>query len=80
MDRLSWLIYRINHPVFREMFMAPSDILQMRAGVVALLAGNLEGGWRYAGPLLAFKSVFYAKSLAYWLGLSQSSATSSAPE
>ena len=51
------------------MFMAPSDILRMRAGVVALLAGNLQGGWRYSGPLLAFKSVFYLKSMAYRLGL-----------
>jgi flavin-dependent dehydrogenase len=70
MHRLSWLIYRINHPVFRDMFMAPSDIFRMRAGVVALLAGNLQGGWRYSGPLLAFKSVFYLKSMAYRLGLS----------
>lgn len=72
MNRLSWLIYRINHPVFRDMFMAPSNIFQMRSGVVGLLAGNLQGGWRYAGPLLAFKSVFYVKSLACWLGLSAS--------
>jgi flavin-dependent dehydrogenase len=78
MNRLSWLIYRINHPVFRDMFMAPSDIFQMRAGVVALLAGNLEGGWRYNGPLLAFKSVFYAKSIAAWLGRLPSVASSDA--
>lgn len=80
MKRISWLIYRINHPVFRDMFMAPSDILRMRAGVVALLAGNLEGGWRYAGPLLAFKTVFYAKSLANWLGGSPAPVSSGATE
>jgi SAM-dependent methyltransferase len=68
MNQLNWLIYRINHPVFREMFMAPRDIFRMRSGVVTLLAGNLQAGWRCAGPLLAFKSVFYAKSLANWLG------------
>jgi hypothetical protein len=68
MKRLGWLVYRINHPVFREMFMAPSDLLHMRSGVVTLLAGNLEGGWRWSGPLLAFKIVFYAKSLAAWIG------------
>jgi flavin-dependent dehydrogenase len=78
MNRLSWLIYRINHPVFRDMFMAPSDIFRMRAGVVALLAGNLEGGWRYDGPLLAFKSVFYAKSIAAWLGRFSSPAAANA--
>jgi flavin-dependent dehydrogenase len=80
MNRLSWLIYRINHPVFRDMFMAPSDIFRMRAGVVALLAGNLQGGWRYAGPLLAFKSVFYARSLALWLGLNGSAGLSGAAQ
>jgi flavin-dependent dehydrogenase len=72
MARISWMIYRINHPVFRAMFMAPSDILQMRAGVIAILAGNLQGGWRLFLPLLAFKSVFYAKSLARRLGLTAS--------
>jgi len=45
MNRLSWLIYRINHPVFRDMFMAPSDLFRMRSGVIGLLAGNLQGDW-----------------------------------
>lgn len=80
MKRLSWLIYRINHPVFRDMFMAPSDIFRMRSGIVGLLAGNLQGGWRYSGPLLAFKSVFYAKSLTSWLGRSPAPPISSAAE
>ncbi len=69
MDKISWLIYRINHPVFRHMFMAPSDSFQMRAGVVSILAGNLQRSWRYSAPLLAFKSVFYALSLAYRFGI-----------
>jgi flavin-dependent dehydrogenase len=80
MNRLGWLIYHINHPVFRDLFMAPRDILGMRSGMVALLAGNLQGEWRYAGPLLAFKSVFYAKSLAAWLSRSPAPASSSGAE
>lgn len=68
MDKIGWFIYRINHPVLREMFMAPSDRFQMRAGVVSILAGNVQSDWRYSAPLLAFKSVFYALSLAYRLG------------
>ena len=80
MNRLGWLIYRINHPVFRDLFMAPRDMLNMRSGMVALLAGNLQGEWRCAGPLLAFKSVFYAKSLAAWLSRSPAPAGSSAAE
>lgn len=80
MNRLSWLIYRINHPVFRDMFMAPSDLFRMRSGVIGLLAGNLQGDWCYSGPLLAFKCVFYAKSLASWLSRSLSPATSGTAE
>jgi flavin-dependent dehydrogenase len=72
MARISWMIYRINNPVFRAMFMAPSDSLRMRAGVVAVLAGNLQGDWRLSIPLLAFKSIFYAKSFARRLSLTSS--------
>lgn len=69
MEKLGWLIYRINHPIFRSMFMAPSDRFQMRAGLVSILSGNLQRSWRYSAPLLAFKSVFYALSLAHRFGL-----------
>ncbi|HXN87415.1 MAG TPA: tryptophan 7-halogenase [Candidatus Binataceae bacterium] len=68
MEKIGWLIYRINHPVLRSMFMAPSDRFRMRAGLVAILAGNLQRGWRYSAPLLAFKSAFYALSVAYRFG------------
>jgi len=68
MEKIGWLIYRINHPVLRSMFMAPSDKFRMRAGLVAILAGNLQRGWRYSAPFLAFKSAFYALSLAYRFG------------
>jgi hypothetical protein len=69
MDKIGWLIYRINHPVLRLMFMAPSDKLQMRAGMVSILAGNLQRDWRFSPPFLAFKTIFYALSLAYRFGL-----------
>jgi flavin-dependent dehydrogenase len=69
MEEIGWLIYRINHPVLRSMFMAPSDRFRMRAGLVAILAGNLQRGWRYSAPLLAFKSAFYALSLASRFGM-----------
>ena len=42
MDRLSWLIYRINDPVLRGMLMAPRNWFRMRDGLVSVLAGNLE--------------------------------------
>jgi flavin-dependent dehydrogenase len=68
MDKIGWLVYRINHPVLRDMFMAPSDRFRMRAGLVSILAGNVQRNWRYSAPLLAFKCMFYALSLAYRLG------------
>jgi flavin-dependent dehydrogenase len=68
MDRIGWFIYRINHPVLRGMFMSPSDRFQMRAGLVSILAGNMQRSWRYSRPLTAFKCMFYAFSLAHRLG------------
>ncbi len=66
--RISWLIYRINTPALRKLFMAPRNILRMRDGLVSLLAGNLRGSWRLAVPVLAFKSIYHATSLWMWLG------------
>jgi hypothetical protein len=63
MDHIGWLIYRINRPVLRAMFMAPRNAFRMRDGLVAMLAGNLgsERGTRL--PVLAFKATYYAMSL-----------------
>ncbi len=69
MHRISWLIYRINTPALRHLFMAPKNVLRMRDGLVSLLAGNLRGSWDSVIPVLAFKGVFYAMSLAMRLGL-----------
>jgi len=69
MHRIGWLIYRINTPALRHLFMAPKNVLRMRDGLVSLLAGNLRGTWGAVIPVLAFKGVFYAMSLAMRLGL-----------
>ncbi len=69
MHRISWLIYRINTPALRHLFMGPKNVLRMRDGLVSLLAGNLRGSWGAVIPVLAFKAVFYAMSLAMRLGL-----------
>ncbi len=69
MHRISWLIYRINTPALRHLFMAPKNVLRMRDGLVSLLAGNLRGSRDSVVPVLAFKGVFYAMSLAMRLGL-----------
>lgn len=67
-EALSWLIYRINRPVLRDMFMAPSNALRMRDGLVSLLAGDVHGRLNRQPPVLAFKAVYYMLSLAHRFG------------
>src|SRR6202035_142330 len=47
LDSLSWLIYRINTPVLRDIFMASFDLFNTRNGLLAILAGDF-----YAAPSL----------------------------
>jgi flavin-dependent dehydrogenase len=65
---LSWLIYRINSPVLRDMFMEPRNRFRMKDGLVSLLAGDVHTGANRKLPVLAFKGAFYALSLAYRFG------------
>ena len=69
MDRISWLIYRINDPVMRTMFMAPSNRCWMRDGIVNMLAGNLRGNLRSVLPILCFKTAFHVLSALHRRGL-----------
>ena len=68
MDGISWLIYRINTPVLRSMFMSPRNTLRMRDGVITLLAGNLAVDWRSRLPVLALKSTYHLLTVAHRLG------------
>jgi flavin-dependent dehydrogenase len=56
---LSWLIYRINDPVMRDMFMAPSNRFRMREGLVSMLAGDVHRNPYFRLPVLAFKGCYY---------------------
>lgn len=58
-DALSWLIYRINDPVMRDMFMAPSNRFRMREGLVSMLAGDVHRNPYFRLPVLAFKACYY---------------------
>ncbi len=69
MQRLAWLVYRINTPALRFLFMQPSNRFRMRDGLVSLLAGNLRGSWKQVGPVLAFKSAYYVASAFARVGL-----------
>jgi hypothetical protein len=53
------MIYRINTPALRMLFMAPGNRLRMRDGLISLLAGSIRGSWEQVVPVLAFKSVYY---------------------
>ena len=68
MERISWLIYRINTPALRHLFMEPNNALRMRDGVVSLLAGNLRRNWNAVLPVLAFKAVYHVVALGMRLG------------
>jgi flavin-dependent dehydrogenase len=65
---MSWLIYRINRPVLRDMFMQPSNRFRMRDGLVSLLAGDVHANANRQLPVLAFKATYGVLSLAHRLG------------
>jgi flavin-dependent dehydrogenase len=68
MKSLSWLVYRINTPVLRYMFMSPKNTFRMRDGIVTLLTGNLGYSPKLIGPVIALKLVFYFVSFMHRLG------------
>ena len=68
MGRIAWLIYRINTPALRLLFMAPRNTFKMRDGLVSLLAGNLKGSWSSVMPVLAFKTIYYVTTALLWTG------------
>ncbi len=79
MDSLGWLVYRINTPVLRAMFMSPSNKLRMRDGLVALLAGNLRIDRKMRLPVLSFKLVYYLLTFGDRLGLDLDLTPAAAP-
>jgi flavin-dependent dehydrogenase len=69
MRRISWLIYRINTPALRMLFMAPGNKFRMRDALISLLAGNLRANRRLVFPVLAFKTIYYVMALLQRLGI-----------
>ncbi|MGI4951396.1 MAG: tryptophan 7-halogenase [Janthinobacterium lividum] len=78
MQRIAWLITRINTPALRLLFMAPRNVFRMRDGLVSLLAGNLRGTWGSVFPVLAFKGVYHVTTLLLRLGLQRPTARAAA--
>lgn len=69
LNAISWLIYRINTPVLRDMFMASGDLFNMRNGLLAILAGDFyETSW-LRSPLRRFQLAYGGLYLLSLLGL-----------
>jgi len=68
---LSWLIYRINNPVLRDIFMASFDLFNTRNGLLAILAGDFYEGPRFMPPLrrlqLAYGLLYLFSKLGFRL-------------
>jgi len=60
----SWFIYRVTNPTMRELFMSPSDKLEMKKALVSVLAGDLFRGTPVRRGLFAFRLVYYLFSIA----------------
>jgi len=61
----SWFIYRVTNPTLRDLFMAPSDRLEMKKALLSVLAGDIFGRTPIRRGLAAFRAVYYAFSLAH---------------
>jgi len=63
--QFSWFIYRVTNPTLRDLFMAPSDRLEMKKALLSVLAGDIFGATPIRRGLLAFRAVYYAFSLVH---------------
>ena len=61
----SWFIYRVTNPTLRDLFMQPSDKLEMKKALLSVLAGDIFGKTRIKPGLYAFRIAYYAFSLAH---------------
>ena len=68
---LSWLIYRINSPVLRDIFMSPFDLFNTRHGLIKILAGDFYGQHSLLSPLrrlqVAYGILFLASKFGFQL-------------
>jgi hypothetical protein len=66
---LSWLIYRINTPVLRDIFMASFDLFNTRNGLLAILAGDFYAAPRLLSPLRRLQLAYGCLYLLSKLGV-----------
>ena len=60
----SWFIYRVTNPNLRDLFMNPSDKLDMKKALLSVLAGDLFKGTPIRKGIFFFRIVYYAFSIA----------------
>jgi flavin-dependent dehydrogenase len=63
--QFSWFIYRVTNPTMRDLFMAPSDRLDMKKALLSVLAGDIFGRTPIWRGLMAFRAVYYLYSLVH---------------
>lgn len=63
--QFSWFIYRVTNPTLRDLFMAPSDRMSMKAALISVLAGDIFGRTPTRLGLFAFRAVYYVVSLLH---------------
>ena len=61
----SWFIYRVTNPTMRELFMFPSERLDMKKALLSVLAGDLFGTTPIRRGLFFFRAVYYMFSLVH---------------
>lgn len=61
---VSWFVYNIHDPTFREMVMNPRNILGCERAVISLLAGDFGRDWRIRSRIALFKFFRYMLSRA----------------
>ena len=69
LNSLSWLIYRINTPVLRDIFMSSFDVFNTRNGLLAILAGDFYEPPRLLSPLRRLQLAYGCLYLLSKLGL-----------
>lgn len=63
---MSWLIYRFNSPVMRQVFLHPRAGLGIEPAMLAILAGDVFGRTPIELRYRAFKVYYYLHALADW--------------
>jgi flavin-dependent dehydrogenase len=63
--QFSWFIYRVTNPTMRDLFMTPSDRLDMKKALLSVLAGDIFGRTPIWRGLMAFRAVYYLYSLVH---------------